>query len=146
MVFPEFIYVTNKRPDIVIYSRETCHVMLIELTCPAEEGILPAQVRKKARYTPLKESIEARKIWTVELMTVEAGARGFVARSMNSCLRKLGFSANLASKVCKEVSLIVAKCSHTIWTLHKQKLWRKRSLLSPDDGVGAKDSEPKVKP
>ena len=56
MVLPEFIYVTNKRPDIVIYSRETCHVMLIELTCPAEEGILPAQVRKKARYTPLKES------------------------------------------------------------------------------------------
>ena len=47
MVFPEFIFVTTQRPDTVI-----CHVILVELTCPAEEGIAPAQERKEARYTP----------------------------------------------------------------------------------------------
>ena len=40
-VFPPEIFNTNERPDIVIWSAKLKKVLLIELTCPAEEGFTP---------------------------------------------------------------------------------------------------------
>ncbi len=39
IVFPPEIFATPQRPDIVIWSAAIRLVILIELTCPAEEGI-----------------------------------------------------------------------------------------------------------
>jgi hypothetical protein len=44
--FPAFIVATSLRPDIVIWSRMSRIVILIELTCGAEEGMDSAQARK----------------------------------------------------------------------------------------------------
>ena len=52
--FPVHICVTDKRPDIVLYSISSKTVILIELTCPAEENNRDAQLRKEVKYTPLK--------------------------------------------------------------------------------------------
>ena len=67
-VFPPFIVSTNERP-----------VLLLELTCPAEEGIEAARVRKLDRYQNLLYEISRTKCWTAELYTLEIGARGLVA-------------------------------------------------------------------
>jgi hypothetical protein len=91
IIFPPVIYATIQRPDIVIWSVETKQVIMIELTCPAEEGITAAQVRKEARYATLAEEIKsANQEWSTTVMTIEAGARGFVALSLLRCLKKLG--------------------------------------------------------
>ena len=37
--FPPNIYPTNQRPDGVLWSRSTRRVVLLELTCCAEEGV-----------------------------------------------------------------------------------------------------------
>lgn len=131
LVFPEFICTTSQRPDIVIFSKQNKTVFLIELTCPAEENIVASQIKKAARYLELEELVK-QEHWSVQTITIEAGARGFVARSMNKCLRKLGLTPRLAANTCKSVSLIVARCSHTIWMLHNQKIWKRRQLLSPN--------------
>jgi len=131
LVFPKFICTSDLRPDILIFSKQSRRVILIELTCPGEESIPAKHIEKEARYMQLSEQIQQRG-WHAQTFAVEAGARGFVARSMNICLRKLGFNPSQASRTCKSVSLTVAKCSHTIWLLHKQKVWSKRQLLSPD--------------
>jgi len=55
--FPVHICVTNQRPDIVLYSDSLRMVILIELTCPAEENITDANLRKEIKYTPLKKQI-----------------------------------------------------------------------------------------
>ena len=47
VVFPPEILSTNERPDIVIWSIKLQKVILIELTCCAEEGISSAQLRKE---------------------------------------------------------------------------------------------------
>ena len=39
ILFPPEICATNERPDIIIWSTSARHVSMIELTCPAEEGI-----------------------------------------------------------------------------------------------------------
>ena len=49
-VFPAHIVITDERPDILIFSDSLKSVILIELTCPAEENILEARERKTMKY------------------------------------------------------------------------------------------------
>ena len=58
IVFPVHIASTNERPDIVIWSDSCRTVILAELTCPAEEGITEAKIRKIAIYGDLTKEIE----------------------------------------------------------------------------------------
>ena len=46
IVFPREILATNQRPDIVIWSVALKKVVMVELTCLAEEGIEAAVERK----------------------------------------------------------------------------------------------------
>jgi hypothetical protein len=85
-------------------------VLLVELTCPADENIAAANIRKTARYLPLGTLIEANE-WNYKIIPIEVRARGFVARSMKYFLRNVGFTPNASSALCKSVSLTVAQCS-----------------------------------
>ena len=80
-------------PDIVFWSITLPQVILIELTCPAEEGIQAAVVRKQSKYTPLAEAISRDTQWKVGLLTIQVGARGFIATSTRSVIAKLGLPA-----------------------------------------------------
>ena len=59
IVFPPHIYPTSERPDVVFWSRMSRKVILLELTCCAEEGVKAAQLRKQVRYHELVENINA---------------------------------------------------------------------------------------
>ena len=85
-MFPPEIIATSERPDIVIWSVALKKVIMIELTCPAVEGIEAARVRKFARYEQLKQDI-ADAGWVPDLLTIEVGARGYVAYSTERCFR-----------------------------------------------------------
>lgn len=119
MVFPPEIYATSLRPDIVIWSRRTTEVILIELTVCAEEGINAAQLRKEARYTELLEAINATKCWHATLATLEIGARGLVHSTTFRTFTDLGFPAPQANKLCKSLSAVAARCSYAIFMAHK---------------------------
>jgi hypothetical protein len=131
LVFPPEIYSTELRPDIVIWSLKLRMVLLVELTVPAEENIQAAQIRKTARYQNLATMMKSTNSWNSRIVTIEAGARGFVAKSMNSFLRSIGFTRYESSSICKSISLIVARCSHHIFCQRNNKFWQKRPLLEP---------------
>ena len=123
-LFPAHIFPTKERPDILLYSNSQRVVIFGELTCPAEEGVLEAKLRKQARYAELADSIRALKYpWTVHVLTLEVGARGFVARSTYTFLRKIGFSARSAQTTCRHVSEVAARCSYAIYLRHNEKTW-----------------------
>ena len=63
IVFPPIICSTAERPDVVLWSSLTRTVVLLELTCPAEEGIEAAQVRKEERYRHLLTQINDTRTW-----------------------------------------------------------------------------------
>ena len=133
VLFPLEIYSTSQRPDIVIWSPSLNKVYLVELTCPAEEGIEAAQARKQGRYAKLASVINDTTSWSAKVFTIESGARGFVARSMHGFLRKVGLSGLSARKICKNISLITAKCSYEIFLLRSRSSWlRRRALLDLD--------------
>ena len=77
---PQYIVVTNKRPDMLLYSDCKCIVYFIELAIPFEDVIEKALERKKLKYAEL--GAEARKrSWQEHTRPVEIGVRGFVAKS-----------------------------------------------------------------
>lgn len=129
-IFPPEIFATAERPDVVIWSLKAKRVILIELTCPAEEGIEAAQVRKQARYMELMESIRNNTPWNPSLLTVEVGARGFIAISTQQVFQKLGLKKQDISLLLKRLSATVARCSHTILLAANSKTWdTNRALL-----------------
>jgi len=105
ITFPPFIVSTRLRPDVVLWSVRSV-VILLELTCPAEEGIAAAQVRKTSRYKKLLEDIDATKTWKARLLTLEVGARGLVGSSTYRAFRLLGFSAAQTKSLVKALSEI----------------------------------------
>ena len=106
LVFPPEIYGTSERPDIVIWSVSSKTVIMIELTCPSEA----ASVRKHNRYEDLVQNIRLQE-WNLVLMTVEVGARGYVATSMLRCLHRLGFSHREVRQLRKPFAQVEARCS-----------------------------------
>ena len=106
IVFPPLICATSSRPDIVIWSVNLKKVLLIELTCPAEEGIEAAHLRKVGRYQQLLSDIPS--YWNAQLFTIEVGARGMVGLSVNKTLRNLGVPPNATNTLCKNLSTVAA--------------------------------------
>jgi hypothetical protein len=133
VIFPPEITTTNLRPDVIIWSLSSRTVILGELTCPSEEGIKEARIRKLAKYQELVRQIQAeRPRWTVHLHTFEVGVRGFVAFSLRKFLRSLGMSpSHTRSAVCA-ASRVVARCSHYIFLSHRNRAWHKPTLLEEE--------------
>lgn len=132
IVFPPEIFATNSRPDIIIWSVKLKKVILIELTCPAEEGIANAEARKLLRYSDLVEQIRSLTGWHCTLFTAEVGARGFVAFSSRRCMNALGLKGPVVRRFIVAASEVAAKCSYFIYLSHGEKAWqRDRPLLDP---------------
>ena len=133
MLFPPTIVATSERPDVVVWSESSKTVILIELTCPAEENFVDAAHRKRERYAVLCEQIRNAN-WTVVLRTIESGARGFVAHSFRKVFRELGLSGLEATRACKDISNVTARCSYGIWLMRKSKDWNaSRELVVPNN-------------
>jgi hypothetical protein len=129
-VFPPEIYSTAERPDILIWSEHLQEVILVELTCPAEEGIQAAQMRKEGRYMTLLDNISRSTSWKPKLLTVEVGVRGFVANNTRLAFNKLGLQRKDVSELCRKLSSTSARCSYTIYLAADSKVWdRSRPLL-----------------
>ena len=133
-LFPPHIFATKERPDILLYSNSLRVVIFGELTCPAEEGISEAKLRKQSRYADTADAIRGLKHpWTVHVLTLEVGARGFVARSTYTFLRKVGFSVRAARFTCQQASEVAARCSYAIYLRHNESFWNSsRILLVPN--------------
>ena len=126
--FPVHICVTEKRPDIVFFSDSLKKVILVELTCPAEENIADARLRKEIKYTPLKAQITENK-WTCHIYTIEVGARGFVSGSVPRLLRRLGFTNSNIRNLVRNVSISASRCSFAIYRSYRASKWRWDSLV-----------------
>ena len=128
-VFPPDIYNTAERPDIVIWSKKSKKVILLELTCPAEEGILAARLRKESKYKPLIENISRNTAWKPTLLTLEIGVRGFIAASSQQVLMKIGLKRQSISMLCRKLSETSARCSFTLYLAANSKFWEKDKPL-----------------
>ena len=75
-----FPIVTSKRPDMVVWCEERKIVHLVELTCPHEDNVDAAQVRKDERYEALVRECNEDAGWRATHFPVEVGYRGYIGR------------------------------------------------------------------
>ena len=127
--FPPEILATPLRPDIVLWSVMSRVVVLIELTCCAEESMRDAQLRKETKYTALLNEINQTQVWKASLWTLEIGARGLVGLSTHKTFVRLGFTSRQAKALCKKLSTVVARCSYTIYQAHQNLAWTHTNLI-----------------
>ena len=119
----------------MLYSNSSKTVILIELTCPAEENICDAQLRKEVKYTPLKDQIKDDG-WKCHLWTIEVGARGFVAGSVRRCFRRLGFTNGDIRSLVYNMSLSAARCSFAVYKSYRAPLWTWKPLVRIGSSTG----------
>ena len=103
-------------------------IIMIELTCPAEENILQARNRKTLKYKKLISQIKDQKEgWSVIFRAIEAGSRGFISFSVSRCLRDLGMIHT--KQVTQDMSQAVARCSYRILRSSSRKDWDVQPLV-----------------
>jgi hypothetical protein len=105
---------SRQRPDLVLYSRIYRVIILIELTVPADVGMVAAKIRKEVRYQELKTEL-IKKEWKAEVITVEVGAMGSLPLDLlKPFLQK--FPINLhKSKLLDTISLTALLRSRVIF-------------------------------
>jgi len=131
VIFPPTITATDKRPDIVIWSVTAKKAILIELTVPNEDNIVDAEFRKKNKYGDLVEACRTAS-WETHLLTVEVGARGFVAGSFRKCLKFLDVSNPTISRTISAASKTALRCSYSLFLARNLPLWKPLDLLVDD--------------
>ena len=96
--FPPEIFSSAERPNILVWSVKLKTVILLELTCPAEEGFQAAQLRKQSTF--LVQNISQHIPWKSVLLTVEEGVRGLVAISTHQVFLQLGLPGKKVTSLC----------------------------------------------
>ena len=119
LIFPSHIAITNKRPDLIIWSDSIKRVLLVELTVPWEANLETAYERKREKYEPLRAECEDRG-WVCKVLPVEVGCRGYIARSITSYLRGIGLTGREQRKATKELQLAAETASSWIWQSAKR--------------------------
>ena len=118
---------TTSRPDIVIFSLSTKVLPWFEETVPLERNILDAAIRKKARYAFLKTELQLKQ-WSVHDFTFEIGALGFISKSFNYMLNKLGFPSHQKKFIRRKAAKIALRSSFFIWSNRFKADWSPPSL------------------
>ena len=119
---PESIAITDLRPDIIVVSKETKQVAIIELTVPTEERIEMAGELKQSKYEVL--SSEGKKNgWRVRCWAVEVGCRGFPAVSMSRLLKELGVAGRERRQGMEKLGRVAEEASRSLWKASHHKSW-----------------------
>lgn len=124
LVVPVDIVRTSLRPDIILwsYSQKSCYI--IELTVPWEGAVEEAYERKKSKYAEIAAQARSNG-WRVEVLPVEVGCRGFVARTTTGLLKKMGVTGASYRKAVRSVADAAERSSNWIWIRRKQEAWAK---------------------
>lgn len=147
IVFPVNICATAERPDIVIWSKESKRVIIIELTVPAEENVADAHYRKTIKYESLVASCLSQG-WKTTFLAIEVGCKGFVGFSIVKCCKVMGMSKRDTSRLTKLLSRVALRCSYLIYLSRNNREWKPIDLhitlekmpvvsLNPDNAIFA---------
>ena len=119
---PEEIVVTSLRPDVIVISKTTKQLGIIELTVPTEERIEISGELKRLKYEEIAQ--EAKKNgWRVKIWAIEVGCRGFPAISLSTFLKDMGYQGGKRKKIVDRIGKTAEQASQTLWKCSFHKNW-----------------------
>ena len=122
LVFPQEITITRQRPDILITSKTSKALIILELTVPWEERMDEVYERKTAKYQELVNNCKENG-WKTWCFPIEIGCRGFVGRSAHRAFSALGVKGREKSKVLREAGDKAERASNWIWLKREVPHW-----------------------
>eukprot|EP00066_Takifugu_rubripes_P027132 XP_011616398.1 PREDICTED: uncharacterized protein LOC105418502 [Takifugu rubripes] len=121
LLFPQHIATTSLRPDMIITSEASKHLIMLELIVPWEERIEEANERKRAKYQELVEECRGRG-WRTFYEPIEVGCRGFAGRSLCKAFGRLGITGTAKKRAIKAASEAAERATRWLW-LKKADPW-----------------------
>ena len=126
--FPEEVHVqTDKRPDLIMYSKSIKRIIWWELTCPVEENISKAHDMKLDKYAELQVDCQIAG-WSCFNVAIEVGARGFAAESLQRAAAAIGIRGRAVKKLMREAGQEALHCSKWIYWLSEKIEWEARDV------------------
>ena len=119
---PRDICNTSLRPDLILVSRKTKQMGILELTVPNEDRIEVSGELKRAKYEPIAHEAKQNG-WSVRIWAVEVGCRGFPAVSMSTFFKDLGYKGSGKKRAIERLSKAAEEASHSLWKASHFKEW-----------------------
>lgn len=121
------------RPDMLITSQSTRTQIVVELTVPLEKNVEERHEDKLRKYRDLPAAGEANG-WRVEVVAVEMGCLGGIAKSMERLLRELRLGPNALKRATRELSNAARRTSFVLYQSRHNAHWTMPGLMSGKDG------------
>ena len=123
---------TNLIPDICIFWKRDKKLLVIELTVPFETNLHKANDFKSNKYASLISDIEAND-YTVVVMPIEIGSRGFISKDNAHRLKKpspcVG-TMNVSSKTFRDkLASLAITSSFVIYSAKEEPVWKCQNPL-----------------
>ena len=109
--FPVEAAVTFLRPDVVLFSRSSKTIVLLELTVPLEDNVHLAHDRKTTKYSALVMACEENGFKT-HMFALEVGCLGYCPHSFLHCFEALGLPKSTARQIRSEASKTALRSYH----------------------------------
>ena len=137
IVIPCDILVTagfGSKPDIVILSRESKQIALMELTCPLERNLHKANSYKSDKYDGM-QSDQENKGWKVYLVPFEVSSRGQILKHTQTdiftTLKHFNIKIKSQKKFIQSMGKISLLCTFSIFCAYQSKEWVNLAFLHP---------------
>ena len=104
---------------MIIYSRTSKKLGLIELTVPFEDRIGVSNELKLSKYQPLASETD----WSVRVWAVEVGCRGFPAPSLTTFFKQIGIRGKENKRCVRRMSEKAEEASSTLWKMSRVEKW-----------------------
>ena len=114
LVFPQDIVITTQRPDMVLLSRKSKRVFLIELTVPWEDRLQLSHLLKKDKYQDLVDEAMLQG-WHALCFPIEVGCRGFPSSNLQFMFKQIGLSSVRLKRALKDIGGTAESCSRWLW-------------------------------
>jgi hypothetical protein len=128
--FPPEVAITRLRPDVVLMSRTTKQLVILELTVSWEERMEEAYERKRAKYQPLLDECQQRG-WKTWNFPVEVGSRGFAGQSLWRAFSRLGVTGATRRKAITDICRQGEAASQWLWQKREQR-WAAKPVPGQD--------------
>ena len=125
---------SGSKSDLVIVSRRSRTIALLELTCPLERNLSKANSYKNYKYASLQGDLE-KKGWKVHLLPFEVSSRGQILKhtqhNIINTLKHFKITIPAHQKFMKNLSKISLLCTFSIFHTYQTKEWVDPALLRP---------------
>ena len=126
--FPIEAAVTSLRPDVVLFSRSSKTIVLLELTVPLEDNAHPAHDRKTTKYSALVTACEENGFKT-HMFALEVGCLGYCPHSFLHCFEALGLPKSAARQIRSEASKTALRSSYVLFLCRGMPTWECQAVL-----------------